>query len=199
MRSSGSKNKSITTWLVVGAVAVGALGTWRYLATPSKGTARLANQVWIERMPTGERDRIHHMVLIDHPRAKLGALGFSSRWRANIEGLRWNLSGDTLSIVMPQDDRHAKVKVRTWSCKGEAPKPFELCLELSQGERKFRYYSMKDWEIDVRGGEAAPSEALIADLPKIASEVRELSDNAKIDEAPTALTPIGPESDFGAL
>ena len=44
----------------------------------------------------------------------------------------------TLSIESPQDNMRTKLKVRSWACKGEAPAPFDACLELRKGNRKLR-------------------------------------------------------------
>ena len=58
--------------------------------------------------------------------------------------------GDRFSIVTPQNGCRTTVKARTWKCAGEAPKPFELCLELEGGGKRYRYYSRTDWEIRPR-------------------------------------------------
>ncbi len=114
----------------------------------AEGTKHVVNQLWIERIPTDSRDMIGHLVLVRHQRGRIGGIGKSSQWRHFVELFQWGLEGNVLSVYFPQDDAKGKVKVRSWNCKGEAPEPFELCLELSTGRRAIRYYSREDWVID---------------------------------------------------
>ncbi len=165
------KSKTRDTMIGLAAVvAIGAAGWGAYhLATgwgedAAQGTEHLANQVWIDHVPTDERDMVRGMVLIDHEQGKFGALTMSSRWRAFIEGLMWRLDGDRLTVVMPQDRRRGRVKVRTWRCEGEAPAPFELCLELSHGKDAMLLYSREDWVIEPHDG----GQALLGDYPELA-------------------------------
>lgn len=44
-------------------------------------------------------------------------------------------------MEFPQDGRKATFTTRIWSCKGEAPKPFDLCLELRKDGAKLVLYS----------------------------------------------------------
>ncbi|MGH0031865.1 MAG: hypothetical protein ACQGVC_18915 [Myxococcota bacterium] len=67
---------------------------------------------------------------------------------------------------MPQDEIRTEVEVRTWKCEGEAPKPFELCLELSAKGRKVVYYSRKDWVIDPKDAHDSV-QALVEDAPEL--------------------------------
>ena len=36
-----------------------------------------------------------------------------------------------LELGFPQENQRLRVTARTWRCKGEAPRPFELCLTLT--------------------------------------------------------------------
>jgi hypothetical protein len=113
------------------------------------GTDHLVNQVWIERVPADHRDQIAHLLMIDHPRARrVGVAGRSSQWRHMIEVFMWRLDGSTLDLAFPQDRVRSRLQARTWDCEGDAPEPFELCLELSRGDRKVRMYSRHEWEVD---------------------------------------------------
>jgi hypothetical protein len=111
-------------------------------------TRHLTNQVWIERMPQDQRDMIGHLVLLDVREGRAGVAGKSSQWRVMAELFQWGLEGNRLSVFFPQDRVKAQVHVRTWSCEGEAPEPFELCLEISSGRRKAVFYSLEEWHID---------------------------------------------------
>ncbi|MCX4243780.1 hypothetical protein [Paraliomyxa miuraensis] len=118
-------------------------------------TRNVVNQVWIERAPEGPRDMIAHLVLLDLPEGRFGGAGKSSQWRHLLEVFQWGLEGSRLSVFFPQDRVKAQLRVRSWECEGEAPAPFELCLEISNGRRKAVFYSMEEWHIDPeRAGES---------------------------------------------
>lgn len=178
--------KAGTKLVVVGIAAVTAWGAWT-LGTRMFGdddaasTQHVVNQVWIERMPTGQRDQIHHLAIVDHPQGKVGIAGRSSSWRHFIEGFRWRLEGHRLSLYFPQEEARANLKVRSYDCEGEAPAPFELCLELSQGERSATYYSRRDWKIEPHDTEAT-LDALEQTDPNLAAVLEgELGGQAGID------------------
>jgi hypothetical protein len=122
------------------------------------GTRHVVNQVWLERAPQGPRDIIGHLVLLDLPDGRIGGAGKSSQWRHVIELFQWGLEGNRLAAFFPQDRVKVQVDVRSWSCKGEAPEPFELCLEISNGRRKAVFYSMKEWHIDPKRAEESLAE-----------------------------------------
>ena len=115
----------------------------------ARGKGLLANRVWIDHMPTSSRDFTASLVLIQHRKGRVGALSRASQWRARIEGMRWARDGDRLRVHFPQDDVRSEVTVRVWRCEDEAPRPFELCLELSDGERTMNLYSREDWEVRI--------------------------------------------------
>ncbi len=127
-----------------------------------EGARHAVNQVWIERVPADQRDMINHFVLVKHPQGKIGGFGKSSQWRHFVELFQWGLEGERLSVFLPQERQKAQLRVKTWECDGEAPEPFELCLELSNGKRSIKMFSRKDWVIepqDVEGSIAAIGEA----------------------------------------
>jgi hypothetical protein len=144
-------------------VGAGAYGLWTlghglWGDDEAAGTRHVVNQVWIERAPEGPRDMIAHLVLLDTEEMRIGGAGKSSQWRHLIELFQWGLEGNRLSIFFPQDRVKAQVSVRSWSCKGEAPEPFELCLEISNGRRKAVFYSLEEWHIDPDHAEASLAE-----------------------------------------
>lgn len=153
--------KTTTKLLGLALAGAGAYGLWtagQALLGDDEETAstrHLVNQVWIERMPETQRDMIGHLVLLDMPEGRVGAAGKSSQWRIMVELFQWGLEGNRLSLFFPQDRVKGHVDVRTWSCKGEAPKPFELCLEVSNGRRKAVFYSLEEWHIDPDRAEAS--------------------------------------------
>lgn len=178
--------KSIAALAAVG--AVGATMWWAGTALfgdeSAAGAKHAVNQLWIERLPANSRDRVDHFVLVRHSEGRVGAVGKSSQWRHNIEVFLWGLEGERLSVFLPQDERKAQLKVRTWECAGEAPKPFELCLELTGANgSSATMYSRKDWIIEP--GNVTDALAEIADEePALAGLVAELDgvDRAATDE-----------------
>lgn len=176
--------KSIAMLAAVG--AAGATLWWAGAALfgdeSTAGAKHAVNQLWIERLPANSRDRVDHFVLVRHSEGRVGAIGKSSQWRHNIEVFLWGLEGERLNVFLPQDEVKAALKVRTWECSGEAPKPFELCLELSNAKgRSVTLYSRKDWIIEP--GNVADALADIADdEPALAGLVAELDG---VDRAPT--------------
>lgn len=109
----------------------------------------LANQVWLSRMPSGPRDIVGHLAFIRPAKGKrFGVIGRSSRFRVNAELFAWSLEGDQLALFFPQEHVKANLQARTWKCAGEAPEPFELCLELSANGRNALFFSREDWAVD---------------------------------------------------
>jgi hypothetical protein len=149
------------TWSKVALLVALAAGAWKlwhlvFDADDGGGTKQLVNQLWLERMPRDERDLIYAAVLLEHKGERVGAVAHASRWRAHQDGFVWRLEGTELRTRFPQDDRRYTLEVRTWRCEGEAPRPFQLCLEARAGERVLRFYSMRDWVIRPRSdGDAA--------------------------------------------
>jgi hypothetical protein len=170
--------KRASKLLVLGTIAAAGIFTWtigkRIVSddTEADGTKHVVNQVWLERMPDNSRDMIGHLVIIDHPEGKIGAAGRSSQWRHFIEVFLWRLDGSKLDIFLPQDEVRAQLKVRSWECADEAPRPFELCLEIAQGDRRAVYYSRKDWRIQPTDVEES-LEDIGEDAPDVAALVRD--------------------------
>jgi hypothetical protein len=167
-------NKVIALALV-GACTYGAFTAGQaLLGDEAEGTKHAVNQLWIDHVPRDDRDMITHMVLIDHRDGQFGAFGHSSQWRHQIEVFRWQLQGSTLGMYFPQDRVRGQVKVETWSCAGEAPAPFELCMRLTNKEgRSMVLYSREDWKIEPHDVHDSLTE-IADDVPALAGLVGEL-------------------------
>jgi hypothetical protein len=120
---------------------------------------RLVNQLWVERMPASPRDMVWQFAAIEHEGHRLGAIGRISNWRLFLDRFIWKQNGDTFEVVTPQNNCRLQLKARTWKCAGQAPRPFELCLELESGGKKYRYFSREEWVIRP-GGLLAPGARL---------------------------------------
>ena len=151
--------------LALGAVA--AMGVFTYSSLSSDedaaGTRNLANQVWIERMPQNHQDMVGHIVMLDKDGEQFGVVGRSSAWRHFLEIFGWRLENNRLKLFFPQEQVRGEVKVRTWRCEGEAPEPFELCLEFSNNGRTMNFYSRRDWVVK----DAASLEELTVEVPEL--------------------------------
>jgi hypothetical protein len=151
---------SLRVWLVLG---LGGMLLWQagsWWTDQRSDSERLVNQVWIERVPANERDMIWHLIAIQHEDHRFGSLGRSSRWRVAADGFLWERKGDQFSFVTPQNGCRASLKTRIWKCAGEAPRPFELCLELEGHGQKYRYYSRESWVIRPRTGDEPIAEEI---------------------------------------
>ncbi len=181
--------------LAMGAVAALGFGTYSLLSSSDEdaaGTRDLVNQVWIERMPETSRDMIGHVVILDRDGQQFGIVGRGSRWRHALEAFGWRLEGSQLKLFFPQDRVRGEVKARTWKCAGEAPEPFELCLEFTNAQgRSVKFYSHSDWVVK----DADSLDALSMENPELAGvfENVELSapeldiDSMEFEEGPLPL------------
>jgi hypothetical protein len=162
-----SKHRTVVISSILAAAC--ALGLWRLSGTDTDAevasTSHFANRLWIERMPTDERDMVAYLAALKLPEGRFGATGRASQWRQFTEVFRWALEGDRLRAVFPQEGIRAEFQVRTWDCRGEAPRPFELCLRISKGERAHVFYSMEEWEIRPRDSKSLEQ---LADYPGLA-------------------------------
>ena len=180
-RSTSSK---IFALIAVGALA---LGTYKLGAaaldmfageSDSIAVKRLANQVWIERLPGDDRDMVHHLVLIEDGGDRFGAFGKSSQWRHFIELFRWAREENRLTLLLPQERKRLELGVKVWNCEGEAPAPFQLCLELTNKKKTMRYYSRHDWSIDSDPEAVAH---VVAAHPELAGVLKDLPANPQGD------------------
>lgn len=161
------RRKRWGTWLLLG---LGALVAWQVAArfTPERRPDNLVNQIWLERWPRDARDMVGHLVAVEHDGNRVGTSGRHSRWRLASDGFVWGQQGDRVRARFPQTGQRATFQVRTWKCAGQAPREFELCLELKGQHggktQTYRFYSRKDWVI-------RPGSDELPDLPDAARAV----------------------------
>jgi hypothetical protein len=190
--------KQVVALAVVGGLAFGTWTLGQRLFSDDEvggeGARHAVNQVWIERVPADQRDMINHFVLVKHSQGKIGGFGKSSQWRHFVELFQWGLEGERLSVFLPQERTKAKLKVRTWECAGEAPDPFELCLELSNGKRSMKMYSRKDWVIEPENVDES-IDTIIEGQPELAAVLRG-DDGLELDVAADADAESWPEIDL---
>lgn len=175
---SNTKSKLVLLALA-GACAWGAwqLGGALLGDDEAQGADHLTNQFWIERMPEDQRDMILHLVVLEHRSGKFGAIGQSSTWRHVAEIFKWKLAGNQLEFYFPQDAVRGKVGVRTWACEGEAPEPFELCLELTNPQGGTAVlYSREDWKVRPHAMSDSLAD-IVDDYPALAGVVEAIDED----------------------
>lgn len=139
---------------------------------PDRQWELVQRRLWIERAPRDARDMIHQMVFLDDGRAgQIGARIHASSFRMFLDAFSWSRRGSALKMLLLQDERTYEARFRAWQCAGEAPEPFELCLELREGARVRNYFSRKDWiiedlhDVDLLLAEIAARVGVQQDLP----------------------------------
>ncbi|MBI4820790.1 MAG: hypothetical protein HY791_31285 [Deltaproteobacteria bacterium] len=151
----------------------------------------LVNRPWVDRLPKNDRDLVTHLMLFEKARVRLGVVGQASRWRTVRDHLRFTHEGTKLDLEFPQEQKKITFTAKTWSCK-EAPKPFDLCLELAHpGKKPIRLYSRATWRFQEEGIDAKEvPESLRAQVKDLAElRYRELPEptEAPIEEIPDSL------------
>jgi hypothetical protein len=195
-----SRSRGWLRWLLLGVAAVSLWQLFGFLFSRRAGPDRLVNQVWIERMPRDTRDLIWHFVALDRDGVRIGTLGRSSRWRLTSDRFIYAAEGNQLRGRFPQNGCHLRLQARTWKCAGQAPAPFELCLELKSDKNVYRYYSRNDWAIRPAGtldDDIAWMNAVLPALPaaEVATEAVPAADSpATAEPADEACAVLGQAS-----
>jgi hypothetical protein len=161
--------------LVIAAIATLGCGAWSLLAgsdepTPAESAQLLVNQIWIERMPTDERDMVRYFVAVKQSDGRVGVLGIASGWRDHSDLFLWALEEDRLSLYLGQQKRRLQLKAKAWHC--DDPEGFELCLTLTDGRQTVHLYSFEGWRVDPDDAELP--DALIEAAPRLADEVEDM-------------------------
>jgi hypothetical protein len=108
----------------------------------------LVNRPWVDHMPRSERDMVTQLVFLDKDGKKFGAMLRASRWRQLAELFRWETrNSSSVTVEFPQNNKSLAVSTRVWACK-DAPKGFDLCLQVSLLGKGVRLYSNKKWSLD---------------------------------------------------
>ena len=139
--------KSVAAIALACGLGVAAWQAGDVLQGESAETKHLVNRLWIERKPADPRDMVGKFVVLRSDRGRVGVVGRSSVWRHFFDVFKWAQEDERLTLVFPQARVRADFQVRTWACAGEAPKPFDLCLELRRGEQTVNFYSRENWVV----------------------------------------------------
>lgn len=111
---------------------------------PTAGRHLAYDRLWIDRVPTHERDTVHVFVALREE--AVGAFKTTSMWRGAWEAFRYEAHGDELRAVFPQSGDRETLASRARKCKEPG---WDYCLEIT-GSRHgvVRYYSREGWELD---------------------------------------------------
>lgn len=140
------------------------------LASPGSEPARgsdpslLLHRVWLAHLPADERDLVPHLFLFDKAGHRGGAFGVASAWRVATNRVRFRYDAPNLELEIPQRKVKGRVRAEIRACE-DAPKPFDLCLVLSEGSRRLELYSRRRWKLlddGPEGYEESPLERRLA-------------------------------------
>lgn len=126
-------------------LAAAAYGGWRWQHTTpaAKPAAALAfNRMWIDHLPTGEKDPFN-VLFLSKPES-IGGFAEETIWNGRIERFRFAAEGETLRAVFPSSGDREVITIKATACE-EADMDF--CLDVTGSKRGVaRYYSRMGWE-----------------------------------------------------
>lgn len=123
-----------------------------------------ANRVWVDAR-ADERALAPYLVPIEVGSKRVGSLGRASKFAFAGEVFQWRReSAGAVRFELPQRQKSLVVPVRTWACPNDAPKGYDLCMELGSGDDRARLYSRKGWRKPKTADADADAEAT-EDLP----------------------------------
>lgn len=117
-------------------------------APPDDQWTLVQNHFFIDHVPKNERDMVRQLAYIDDDGRHVGVRGQSSKFRLFFDVLQWSRKGTALASTVLQTNEKVNATFRAYRCAGKAPAPFELCLELKEGDTVKKLYSRNDWVID---------------------------------------------------
>ena len=155
-------------------------GFWWTQSDPTADDPKLfANHVWTERVRRDDRDMVLYFVPVEVGSKRGGSLSRSSKYAFGGEVFGWKRDGNAVNLTLPQSQRTVKLGVRTWTCK-DAPKGFDLCLEITQGSDKLQLYSRQGWKVP--NGEDLPIGAaglpIAVEMPDVALDCADCTEGS---------------------
>jgi hypothetical protein len=131
--------------MLVTMLAAMVYGGWRWQreAPTAKPEASLAfNRMWIDHLPSGEKDPFN-LLFLSKPES-IGGFAEETMWNGHIERFRFGVEGETLRAVFPYTGDREQITIKATAC-DEAEMDF--CLEVTGSKRGVpRYYSRNGWE-----------------------------------------------------
>lgn len=133
--------------LLAAALAGVAVGGWQWHRSSGEvdttETKLVRDRIWIDHMPRSERETVNGFVaLSDEP---VGVFQAASVWKGSYELFRYEMSGDQLQLIFPQNGERERVRVKARRCKEAG---MDFCMEMDGASRGVKkYYSREGWEI----------------------------------------------------
>ena len=123
---------------VAGLVGAGLAVQWMLAASPT-----VEDQLWLERLPRTDRDKVTYFLLDDDPDAgRVGFVQSASEWQRQVDLFTWSRKGSKARLTFPQNGHVTSLSLKAYACEGQAPKPFTLCLDIQAADgRKGTLYS----------------------------------------------------------
>ena len=130
-------------FLAAGVVAM-VYGGWRWQSHPERDRTKVSayNQLWIDHIPTSERDPFN--VFVAHTPEGLGGFAEETVWRGQIERFRFEAAPGEIRAVFPWTNDRETITLEAKRCDVDG---FDYCLELTGSNHGVKkYYSRKQWE-----------------------------------------------------
>ncbi len=137
------------TLVMVALVSTAAFATHRWTRSdapaPAAAQEQLAiNRIWIDHIPTNERDTIQVFAAISEE--SVGLFQAVSSWKGAYELFTFEAHGNEIRVRYPHTGDRETIKASARAC---SEKQMDYCLELTGNSRGVKkYYSRKGWEID---------------------------------------------------
>ena len=161
------------------------VGCHRTEDSPDQQWQLVQNHFYIERLPKDARDMIHQIAFVEDEGERFGARIHASQFRWLIDTFAWSRSGNEVKSLILQSKREVRSVFKAWRCQTG---PFELCIEIREGDRTRKYYSKNDWVITDIDDVSALARKLVV-YPASASDAAlgasvELASDVEIVDAP---------------
>ena len=109
----------------------------------------LVNRAWADRMPKDKKDMVTWFVPLSVRSKQFGIAQRMSHYAFVGERFTYVRDGDRMTLTFQQSERKVPLTAKAYECKGKAPEPFDLCLDLKAGNEKATLYSRKGWRSPV--------------------------------------------------
>jgi hypothetical protein len=130
--------------LVVAAVVAGTYAAWHWHQPDVESATRnlALNRLWIDHMPTGERDPFN--VFVAHAPPGFGGFAQETQWHGQMERFRFDIEGNVIHAVFPWSRTREDITLRARPCHEH---DMDYCLDVSGSSHGVaRYYSLVGWE-----------------------------------------------------
>lgn len=145
--------------LLVAALSTAGYATYRWTRSDAPAVTTDASltqdRIWIDHLPRNDRDVFQIFIAITEE--PFGVFQAASQWTGQYEFFRYEMTGEELRVVFPQNGDRQKITAKARECRDGG---HDYCLELAGTNRGVKkYYSRKGWEIDGMSRDAVLAKA----------------------------------------